>query len=107
MYPIYVYYTSNELIPLLPLYLPGLDENTKSGYTVLVVLQTYLLGITAIGLFAADFFYAVPIISSLNFEKTMSWEMEQINTDLQEKDTQVFVWGRLRNMLEMHQEAMG
>ena len=30
--PIYVYVVENKLIPLMPLYLPGIDETTISGY---------------------------------------------------------------------------
>lgn len=106
VYPIYVYYTQNELIPLIPLYVLGLDENTETGYIVLVFFQFHLIVMFVVGLFLADYFFAILIISSLIFEKRMSWEMEKINTDLQEKDTKLFVSGRLRNMLQIHQEAM-
>ncbi|RYZ89169.1 MAG: hypothetical protein EOO68_25725 [Moraxellaceae bacterium] len=72
----------------------------------MTILQAFIIITAVVGLLAADYFYAVAIISSLIFEKTMSWEMDQINIDVLEKNAKLLVSGRVRNMLQMHQENL-
>lgn len=104
VYPFFMFVTQNELIPLFPLYIPGIDEKTTSGYIILTMSHLYLLILCVMGLLSYDYFNSVVMISSLIFAKLIGWEMDEIHVDLQENATKWRVHGRLRNILQMHQE---
>lgn len=80
------------------------DENTTTGMTILICVQSLLAVGGVVGLLAFDYFVSVAIISSLMFAKLIKLEMDEIHIDLQEIDTKWRVNGRLRNILQMHQE---
>ena len=105
LFPIYKYFTDGELIPIMPLFFPGIDEKTIIGY---VVLNLYLLLISVMGitcLFALEFLMAIIIISSLIFAKLIGRQLQQMNVDLQDDDCEMpTIKGRLRNIFLMHQE---
>lgn len=105
LYPVYMYFVNDELITIIPLYLPGIDETTVVGF---IILNLYLLLISIIGsicLSALEFLMAIIIISSLIFAKIVSSELQQINTDLQDDDCGMLAMiGRFRNIFLMHQQ---
>lgn len=105
LYPIYMYFVEGELIPIIPLYLPFLDEKTIIGF---ILLNLYLLVVTALGVIsfsAIEFLMAIIIISSLIFAKLISIQLQNINIDLQDDDcVMLTVIGRFRNIFLMHQE---
>lgn len=103
--PVYMYYFENELVAVMPLYMPGIDENTTTGLTLVTIFHVYLLTVFLLGSLAAEYFFSVIIVSPLIFAKLISLEMDQIHIDLQENDTALFVNARFRNILQMHQEA--
>lgn len=104
LYPLYVYFTQNELIPTMPLFIPGLDEKTVIGFICLICVQLNASTLAVIGFIACDYFYAVIISSTLIFAQLISYNLEQINIDLQEKDAKFIVSSRFRNVLQMHQD---
>lgn len=105
LYPFYIYFLKGELMPLMPLYLPGIDETTIIGYIILNCYLFLCAMFSIIGLGALEFLLAIIIISSLIFAKLISRELQQINIDLQEDDSTMLVAkGRFKNILLMHQE---
>lgn len=103
-YPLYMYYFKNEVVTIIPMYLPGVDETQWSGYILLSAYQILIFILATGGVLACDFFMAIIIISTLIFAKLISLDMEQINNDLLEKNSTLTVKCRLRNILLMHQE---
>lgn len=104
-YPIYMYFFQGQLIPIVPLFLPGIDENTLIGYTVVTIYHLALAFVGMIGFSSFEFLIAIIIISSLIFAKLISIDLVQINADLKEKNPgSVTVKGRLLNVFLMHQQ---
>lgn len=60
-----------------------------------------------VGIYAVDFFMVIIAIHSHIFSKLISFEFKQINIDLEEKEPEIMIWGRIRNVLQMHQELEG
>lgn len=106
LYPLYMYFFENELVPILPLYLPFVDQSTVTGY---IILNTYLIIailFATCGLLGCDFFMTIITVSTLIFAKLMTIEMKQICADLQVDNSAQIVKRRFRNMLLMHQEMI-
>lgn len=102
MFPVLVYFTKHELIPLIPLFIPGIDEKTTIGYIALWIYHTILELVALFGVMALDFVLVVVILSTLMFSKLISWEMDEIHRQLQEKNSALAVKVRFRNILLMH-----
>lgn len=102
---IYMYAMENELVPLIPLYLPGVDENTIAGYSILMIYQAtiFLFGIP--GFVACEFLLEIIIISSLIFGKLIALDTEHVNNDLANGMTRNATY-RLKNVLAMRQEMV-
>lgn len=105
-YPIYMYLFKNEVVTIVPMYLPGIDESQFAGYVFLSSYHIVIILLATIGVLACDFFMAIIIISTLIFAKLISLDTKQIAKDLQLKDPILTVRGRLRNILLMHQEMI-
>lgn len=101
--PIYVYVMENKRIPFVPLYAPGIDENTTIGYTILMAYHLMLLFTGCAGFLAFEFLLEINIISSLMFGKLIAMDTEQINNDL-DNEMMTDATYRLRNVFLMHQE---
>lgn len=103
-YPVYMYLYENEIVPIIPLYLPAIDENQFTGYVILCVIHVTVLNLATFGVLACDFFIAIIIISTLIFAKLISLDFEQIDMDLMKNASPLRITGRFRNILLMHQE---
>lgn len=104
LFPFYMYFFQSKLIPIIPIFIPFLDENTIIGYTILVIIQTYFVISALLGLLSYDYFNSVLFTSSLMYAKLIRWEMDAIHIEMQDNATKWRVNGRLRNLLQMHQE---
>lgn len=105
-YPIYMYFFKNEVVTIIPVYVPGIDDTQFSGYVFLCCYQIILFVLATLGVLACDFFMAIVIISTLIFAKLIILDMEQIEHDQELKDSVFIVRGRFRNILLMHQEMI-
>lgn len=104
-YPLYMYYIKDQLVPLILLYVPGVDENTVSGYIFLVIFHSFLLLLTVIGMSVCDILYALMIINIPIFARLIEDEICQLNVILEQNSQTAHIWKyRLRNILIMHQE---
>lgn len=105
LYPIYIYMFTGQLIPIAPLYLPGVDVNSIIGYTITSCYHIALFVVAIIGFSSLEFFVAIIIISSLIFAKLISIDLMQINKDLNDEETEsIMIKGRLLNVFLMHQK---
>lgn len=105
LYPFYMYFIKGELMPMMPLYLPFVNESTIIGFIIINSYQFLCAVISVVGLSALEFLTAIIIISSLIFAKLISRDLLQINADLQEIDPgMLIVKARLRNIFLMHQQ---
>lgn len=105
VYPFYMYFVKGELMPIMPLYLPFVDESTCIGYIALNVYQFLCCIISVVGFSALEFLMTIIIISSLIFSKLIGRELQQINVDLRDDEcNMLMVLGRLTNIFLMHQE---
>lgn len=52
--PVLVYVLTGQLIPIAPLYIPFLNENTTAGFTALILIQTVWDAQVIVGMVAAD-----------------------------------------------------
>lgn len=103
--PIYMYALEKQLVPLIPFYLPGIDENTIGGYSILMIFQTTIFLFGVPGFVACEFLLEIIIISSLIFGKLIALDTEHIDTDLKNGVTRNATY-RLRNVLAMRQEMI-
>lgn len=102
--PIFVYFTQHEVTPIMPLYIPGIDEKTTIGYIILAIYHLHLNFLSLVGVFATDYFLIVVIVSSLIFAKLITLEIQQIHCELDEKCSTRTIRIRFRNILLMHRE---
>lgn len=105
-YPVYMYLFENEVVTIIPIYLPFVDHTQFVGYCVLGAFHIVLFIFATLGILACDFFMAINIISTLIFSKLISLDLQQIDIDCEQKCSTLMVKGRLRNVLLMHQEMI-
>lgn len=103
-YPLYKYYTKHEFVPMMDLYLPGIDETTYTGYMILTTFHLSIFVFGTLGVSSSDFCHAIMILSPLINSKLISLDLHQINVDLKEKQPMTLIKSRFRNTLLMHQE---
>lgn len=103
--PIYMYAVENDRILLMPFYLPGIDENTITGYTMTMAFQTSMLLFGIPGFLAFEFLLEIIILSSFIFGKLIALDTAHMNDDLKSKVIQNATH-RLRNILMMRQEMI-
>lgn len=105
-YPIYMYLFKHEVVTIIPLYLPLVDDKTFIGYVFLCSFQVLMFFWATLGVLACDFFMAIIIISTLIFSKLISLDLQQLEIDFQIDNSDITVKGRFRNILLMHQEMI-
>lgn len=105
LYPIYMYLIKRELVPIFPLYIPGINETTNTGFIVITIYHFMVLIGVGIGFSSFEILMAIIIINSLIFAKLISIELNHMNTDLNQGNSGMFYanW-RLRNIIFMHLE---
>lgn len=104
-YPIYMYVFKNERVPLLSMYIPGIDETTVSGYLILICVQVPLMFMAIVGMTSCDIMYAMMLINIPILARLVEDEINEMNEMLEKMAVKVHIWKhRLRNLLVMHQE---
>lgn len=66
--PVYVYFTENQLVPLIPQYVP-IDARTAVGYVILMAYHLIEFTLGMAGFIAFEFLLEIIIISSLMLGK--------------------------------------
>lgn len=105
-YPVYMYYFHDQRIPLIALYIPGIDENTTTGYCILICIQFVLMVITAVGMNAVDVFYAVILCNVPILAQLIKDEINQLNSTLASNPSDTHTWKfKFQNILKMKRES--
>lgn len=105
-YPVYMYLFENEVVTIVPIYLPFIDHTQFVGYCIVGAFHITLFIFATLGILACDFFMAIVIISTLIFSKLISLDLQQTDIDCAQKSAEITVKGRFRNVLLMHQEMI-
>lgn len=103
IYPLYMYFFENEIVPILPIYLPGIDENTRNGFIILTTFQGSAFFMVLFGLLG--FIIVIFVSSPLIFAKIIWFEVQQIHCDLKEDEPPIVIKYRFRNILLLHQQT--
>lgn len=104
-YPVYMYFFRNEKVPFILMFIPGIDENTISGYSILMFSQFFLLIIAILGMSSCDLMYITMISNIPIFARLIEDEINELQNALQMNRCNTPLWKvRFRNLLVMHQE---
>lgn len=102
LYPTYMFFVLGRMELVIPLYMPGIDAFTPSGYAITMFYQ-FILFSTSLCIFLG-FEYLIGIISinSLIFSKLIITDLKQMNCDLHGNRSGKFeAICRFRNILLM------
>lgn len=108
LFPLYVYVTENELIPIVDLYLPGVDETTTAGYFAYLIFHMILTSFGFIGSCCSDFLFTMMIINVPFMANILSENFDELNEILRDKEhDRLHVKMKFRNILLIHKEYTG
>lgn len=103
--PVITYFIRGEIVPIVPLMIPGVDETTLRGMCITTAYHVVTVFFTCYGLAIIDLIYAIPVIHSLMVSELINDEIYQLNEYLvQSKVDRVAVKVKFRNILLMHKE---
>lgn len=105
VYPIYMYLFKNEIVSLMPIYIPGINEDTIAGFVSITCYHIILLLVAFVAASAVDFMFTMLIVNTPLMSDLIKMEVEQLNDALtSEKVDKLLVKFKLRNILLMHRE---
>lgn len=101
-YPMYMLRFENQKELIIPLYIPGIDHSTSSGYFLLMVMQVSIMFLGAVGLCCCDVFYALILSNVPLMARLIEDEVHQLNEMLEKsKDSWTH---KFLTILMMHQK---
>lgn len=107
LFPLYFYKTRNEINPLVPSYLPGVDENTKIGFIILFIFHLNIIAFGFIGSSCTDFNFTMIIVNVPVLANIIGDNIKELNYMLREQQPKrVMIKAKFRNMLLQHQEFL-
>lgn len=105
LYPIYMYLFKGEVIVVLSIYFPGIDETTAGGYIFLLCYHITVLALAFIAVSACDFLFTMLIVNTPVMATLIEVEVQQLNGILTSAAVDVpLMKSKLRNILLMHRE---
>lgn len=105
LYPIYTYLFKGEVIVVLSIYFPGIDETTTEGYIFLLCYHIAILVLAFIAVSACDFLFTMLIVNTPAMAVLIEMEVQQLNDILTSGKVDVpSMKSKLRNILLMHRE---
>lgn len=69
LYPLHSYFWLDKTVPIMPLYMPFIDENTTSGFVELTVIHLEFIVTTVIGSAGVDFIFIMLIFNIIFFAR--------------------------------------
>lgn len=104
-YPIYMYFFENQKVPVLSLYIPGIDEETDFGFWLLNSINFPITILATFAMSATDIFYALIICNIPIMARLIEDEIIQLNEIIAVTENGDLPWiHRFRNILMMHRE---
>lgn len=107
MFPVVLYYMTAQLVVLLPVFVPFVDETTVSGYFVLTSIHTLWSVQSTIGLIGADVLMAflfLHILPMVELIELCFAEMNEVSKLQRTAFNNILLKMQLRNILQMHKE---
>lgn len=103
IFPIYKYFFDNQLVPMMLIFIPGIDHSTTKGFIILSIIHCFLAALGIIALSSCDVFYALMICNVPIMGRLIEDEVNQLNQSLTDSESVESIY-RFRNVLLMHQE---
>lgn len=105
--PVYSYYWRNEIVPLLPMYMPFIDENTTIGFSILTSIHLVFVFLAVIGSACTDFMFVMIIVNMPLLSSIFIDNIGELNGFLrEEKVDESLVKAKFKNILLLHREFM-
>lgn len=97
----YMYILKDQKELMLPIYIPGIDHTTTSGYYILMLIQLFIMFLGSFGLSACDIFYSLIFSNVPIMARLIEDEVNQLNEKLEKNsnETNHQFW----TILMMHQ----
>lgn len=103
--PIYIYYAKNEIVPLLPLYMPFIDETTKSGFILLTAIHLGFLFIAVVASACTDLWFALIAVNIFVPANIFCDNVRELSEILSEEKVNTrLAKAKLLNVLLIHRE---
>lgn len=103
--PIYSYYWRNEIVPLIPIYFPFINENTTGGFILLTSMHVVYVTMAVIASACTDFMFTMIIVNMPVMSNIFSDNIRELNASLREELVdQVFTKAKFKNILLLHRE---
>lgn len=103
--PFYSYFWQNRVIPLLPVYMPFVDENTKTGFITLSALHISLIILTILGSACVDFMFIMLIVNMPVLSTICGDNVRELNDILNGKKVNLTLANaKLKNIFLIHSE---
>lgn len=108
LYPLYVFVTEKKLIPIVDLYLPGVDETTNVGYVTLAIFHIILTSCAFMGSTSSDFLFTMLISNVPLMANILSENIDELNEIVgAEKHDRYLAKMKLRNIILIHKDITG
>lgn len=105
--PFITYVWLNEMKPMIPIYMPFIDENTMDGFLLLTLIQTVFIVTGVIGTVSVDFLIFMIVLNVPIFSNIFSDNVTELNAILSgddDEDKQTLIKMKLRNLFFMYDE---
>lgn len=109
--PIFSYVWLHEMKPMLPVFMPFIDENTQSGFIQLTLIHTIFIVTGVIGTASVDFLVFMTVLNIPIFSTIFNDNVQELNDILHAEnddgngpDKSVLIKAKLRNLIFMFGE---
>lgn len=107
LYPIYYYVTFHKIVPLLPSYLPFVDEDTIIGLIILIIFDLNVIIYGLLGSACSDFSFTMVIVNVPILGKIMGDNIIELNDLLENRTDNRIIKAKFKNILLQHLEIIG
>lgn len=105
LYPVMAFAIFHMSEPCLPIFIPGVDINTKKGYTVTSIYHYLVLLVATLGLAFIDALFLNLVFNMLTMSELQCNQLSKLNEEMDNaKEHATSIRFRLINFFKMHQE---
>lgn len=103
--PLAIYLFTREIVVILPMALPFVDDQTMSGYVILLIFHASSVVFSGIGSICIDYAFAMIIMNVHALPNLFDVSVKELNVEMNEKTTDVTVIkAHFRNILLQRRE---
>lgn len=101
--PIYGYYWQHKFKPLIPLYVPFVDETAADGFAILLTIQTIEIIVATMASICADFPFMIVIMNVWIFSTIFEDNVNELNEIFRAKKVDMpLAKTKLKGIFEMY-----